>query len=100
MEQEFFDRSVPVFVGMGYLTNVRSVSHAHALLSDWPGDQPGTEHAMALKACKAALAGALDARAARRLFETFARRKDILAPDASPPVAAISDASVRLPGSR
>ena len=99
MEQEFFDRSVPVLVGMGYLTHVRSVSHAHALLSDWPGGQPGSAHAMALEACKAAMAGALDAGTARRLFETFARRKDILAPDASPPAAAILDGSAEMPGS-
>jgi hypothetical protein len=100
MEQENFDRSVPIFVGMGYRTDVRSVSHAHALLSDWPVDQRDTAHAMALRACKAAMVGALDTETARRLFETFARRKDILAPDPSPLVAGIAAGTLELPASR
>lgn len=90
MEQEFFDRSVPIFVGMGYLTHVRSVSHAHALLSDWPLDGRDAAHPDALQACRSAMAGELKAEKARRLFEAFARRKGILAPDVSPLLAAIS----------
>ena len=54
----------------------------------------------ALAACKAAIAGDLDAKTARRVFETFARRKNILAPVASPPLAAISGEPAELPGSR
>ena len=99
MEKEFFDRAVPIFVGLGYLTHVESVSHAHALLSDWPVDRRGPAHAMALAACKAAIAGDLDAKTARRVFETFARRKNILAPVASPPMAAISAEPAERPGS-
>ena len=98
MEQEFFDRPVPVFVGMGYLTQVRSVPHAHALLSDWPLDQRDPSHLTALQACRAAMAGELTAETARRLFEAFADRRGILAPDASPLVAAISTGTVIRPG--
>ena len=60
MEREFFDRSVPIFVGMGYLTHVGTASRAHALLSDWPIDRRGAAHARALRACRAAMAGELD----------------------------------------
>jgi len=100
MEWEVFGRSVPIFVGMGYLVNVGSASHAHALLSDWPIERRGAAHATALQACRAAMAGELDVETARRLFEAFARAKDILAPDAGKLVTAIPGGSAETPGSR
>jgi hypothetical protein len=95
MENELFDRPVPIFVGMGYLTQVNDVPHAYALLSDWPTHWRCPAHAMALKACRAAMVGELDAETVRILFETFARRKDILAPYTSALVAAKSPRSER-----
>ena len=55
-EYETFEEPVPVFVGLGYLTRIETVSQAYALLSDWPCGQRDPAHAAALNACKAALA--------------------------------------------
>ncbi len=44
------------------------------------------------------MAGELKAETARRLFEAFARRKGILAPDVSPLLAAVSTGTSIRPG--
>jgi hypothetical protein len=90
MEYSDFEEPVPVFVGLGYLTRVETVAQAYALLSDWPYDQRGPAHSVALNACKAALAREVDAETARSTFAAFARKKGILAPEPDPVVAAIS----------
>ena len=100
MEQDVFGRPVAIFVGMGHLTHVGSVSHANALLSDWPHGQRGAVHATALRACRAAMAGSLDAETARSFFEGFARAKDILASDADGLIAAMSAGRAERPGPR
>ncbi|AZO09553.1 DUF982 domain-containing protein [Mesorhizobium sp. M3A.F.Ca.ET.080.04.2.1] len=54
--------------------------------SSWTG--VGTPEP-AIRACKAALAGEIDAETARGIFGQFARRKDILVEDGMMPVAGI-----------
>jgi hypothetical protein len=86
-EYETFEEPVPVFVGLGYLTRIETVSQAYALLSDWPCGQRDPAHVAALNACKAA-------------FAAFASKKGILASEADPVVAAISTGALdrRVPG--
>jgi hypothetical protein len=45
-------------------------------------------HIMALKACKAALSGEVEAETARGTFEAFARKHDLLAPEMDDFIAA------------
>jgi hypothetical protein len=81
MECNMFNTPVTIFVGLGFPTEVRTVSEAYALLSEWPLSKKEPTHAMALKACKAALWGDVEAETARSLFVAFARKHDALAPD-------------------
>jgi hypothetical protein len=99
-EYETFEEPVPVFVGLGYLTRIETVSQAYALLSDWPCGQRDPAHAVALNACKAALAREIDSETARSAFAAFASKKGILASEADPVVAAISTSALdrRIPG--
>ena len=80
-ERQSFERPVTVLTGMGFPTRIENVMDAYALLQDWPVLSRNRAHAIALKACKAALTGEIDAETARSTFEAFARRSDVLAPD-------------------
>jgi hypothetical protein len=55
---------------------------------DWNGNSP--EQRAARRACKAAMAGDVDAETARGIFVEFARRKDILVEDNLVPTAALT----------
>lgn len=75
-----FDKPVSVFVGLGFPRDVETVWQAYELLNDWP--HRGPAHAAALDACRAGLNGDVDADTVRGVFEAFARKAGILAPDA------------------
>jgi len=77
-----FDRSVSIFVGLGFPREVETVLDAYQVLMDWPATSRSADHELALEICRAALAGETDAEAAREAFEAFARERDILAADA------------------
>jgi hypothetical protein len=81
MRDTLFERPVIILTGMGFPTRIEDVMDAYAVLQDWPVLSRTVAHAMALKACKAALSGEIDAETARSMFEAFARRSDVLAPD-------------------
>ncbi|MBZ9606130.1 MULTISPECIES: DUF982 domain-containing protein [Phyllobacterium] len=81
MECNTFNTPVMIIVGLGFPTEVRTVAEAYALLSEWSLSKKEPAHAMALKACKAALCGDVEAETARGLFVAFARKHDALAPD-------------------
>ncbi|TIW73934.1 MAG: DUF982 domain-containing protein, partial [Mesorhizobium sp.] len=51
--------------------------------TDWCGNSP--EQKAAIRACKAALVGDIDAETARGIFAAFARKKDILIEDGNMP---------------
>ena len=74
-----FDEPVLILVGLSYPREIAQVGEAYALLSEWPQSKRDAAHAIALKACKSALAEEIDATTARAAFATFARRHCILA---------------------
>ena len=60
---------------------------AVAAKNEWPPSKRNAKHAVALNACKAALAGEIDVETARATFVAFAQRANLLAPDAEAIVA-------------
>lgn len=88
MENNVFEEPVPIIVGLGFPTKVETVAETYALLSEWPYERRDRTHGVALKSCKAALDGLIDAETARGAFLLFARKNGILMPDPSPVIAA------------
>lgn len=88
MDRTTFRNPVWILVGLGLPTKVESVMAAYALLNDWPLSRRNSEHSIALKACKAALAGEIDAETARGTFVAFAHRNNLLVPDTDGVLAA------------
>ncbi|MGI6853890.1 DUF982 domain-containing protein [Mesorhizobium sp. 1B3] len=82
-----FEKPVRVWVGLGFPRQMNTVVDAYQFLLDWCGNSP--EQKAAMRACKAALAGDIDAGTARGVFVAFARRKNILVEDGTmpPPMA-------------
>jgi hypothetical protein len=80
-----FEKPVRVWVGLGFPRQLNSVVDAYQFVVDWGGNSP--EQRAAIRACKAALAGEIDAETARGILVRFARKKDILVEDGMmPPV--------------
>ncbi|THK35735.1 DUF982 domain-containing protein [Ensifer sp. MPMI2T] len=82
MEHDRFRHPVPIFVGLGFPAEIDGVREAYAWLNEWPPSKRNPTHAIALDACKAALAGEIDAEIARTALVACARRANLLAPDA------------------
>jgi hypothetical protein len=82
-----FDRSVAVFVGLGFPREIESVLDAFQLLNEWTGSG-GPVHQPALDTCRAALVGKENADSARQALVAFALDRNILAPDALAATAA------------
>lgn len=78
-----FEKAVRIWVGLGIPRQLNTVADAYQFLLDWCGNSP--EQKAALRACKAALAGDVDAEVARSVFVAFARRKEILMEDGDMP---------------
>ena len=74
-----FEKPVRVWVGLGFPRQINTVADAYQMLLDWNGNSP--EQKAAIRACKAALAGDVDAETARGVLVAFARKKDILVED-------------------
>jgi hypothetical protein len=74
-----FEKPVRVWVGLGFPRQINTVLDAYKLVVEWCGNSP--EQKAAMRACKAALAGEVDAETARGIFVAFARKKDILIED-------------------
>lgn len=81
MKPDMFRQPVTILVGLGFPAEVRSVMDAYRHLTEWPGSFRDTAHAVALKACQAALRGDIEAETARGLFAAFAAKHDLLAPE-------------------
>jgi hypothetical protein len=82
-----FEKPVRIWVGLGFPRQINTVVDAYQFLLDWCGSS--SEQRAAMRACKAALAGDVDADTARGVFVAFVRKKDILVEDeAMPPLAA------------
>ena len=71
-----FEKPVRVWVGLGFPRQLNTVADAYQFVTDWCGNSP--EQRAAIRACKAALTGDVDAETARGVLIAFARRKDIL----------------------
>ncbi|MGV1768479.1 DUF982 domain-containing protein [Rhizobium rhizogenes] len=81
MKPDMFRQPVSILVGLGFPAEVRSVMDAYRHLVEWPVSLRDTAHSIALKACRAALRGEIEAETARGLFNAFAEKHDLLAPD-------------------
>ena len=78
-----FENPIRVWVGMGFPRQLNTVVDAYQFATDWCGNSP--EQKAAIRACKAALAGDIEAETARGIFAAFARKKDILIEDGNMP---------------
>jgi hypothetical protein len=80
MKPDMFDKPVTILLGLGIPTEVKSVMHAYQILMDWRNAADPSRQ-LALKACKAAIRGEIQAETARAIFVAFAERNDLLAPE-------------------
>ena len=86
MLSQAFEKPVRVWVGLGFPRQLNTVVDAYQFVVDWCGNSP--EQKAAIRACKAALTGDVDAETARGVFIAFARKKDILVEEGGMPVPA------------
>ena len=78
-----FEKPIRVWVGLGFPRQLNTVVDAYQFASDWCGNSP--EQKAAIRACKAALVGDIDAETARGVFVAFARKEDVLIEDGTSP---------------
>jgi len=83
MKPDMFRNPVTILVGLGFPAEVLSATDAYRHLCEWPARLRDNAHAVALKACGAALRGEIEAETARGLFAAFAEKHDLLAPETS-----------------
>ncbi|MBX3531888.1 MAG: DUF982 domain-containing protein [Rhizobiaceae bacterium] len=81
MQHVRFEEPVTVLVGLGSPSRIDSVMEAYALLKEWPAAGRASGHTVVLNACRASLAGEIDAETVRAMLVAFARRNDVLMPD-------------------
>jgi hypothetical protein len=81
MTPDAFEKPIRILVGLGQPKDIRTVLDAYMVLNDAPSTMRNAAQMMALKACKAALLGEVEAETARGAFEAFARKHDLLAPE-------------------
>lgn len=74
-----FETPVWVWVGLGFPRQLNSVVDAYQFALEYCGNSP--EQRAAMRACKAALAGDVDAETARSVFVAFAKKKGLIAED-------------------
>lgn len=84
-----FEKPVRVWVGLGFPRQLNTVVDAYQFVLEWCGNSP--EQKAAIRACKAALSGEVDAETARGVFVAFARKKDILFEDGDMPPATMTE---------
>ncbi|MHB2265635.1 DUF982 domain-containing protein [Aliihoeflea sp. PC F10.4] len=78
-----FEKPIRVLTGLGFPRQLNTVADAYQMLLNWCGNSP--EQKAAIRACKSALAGDVNAETARGAFVAFAQKKDILVEDGSLP---------------
>lgn len=83
MKPDMFRQPFTILVGLGFPAEVRGVLDAYRHLVEWPVSFKDAAHSVALKACRAALHGEIEAETARGLFAAFAAKHDLLAPETS-----------------
>ena len=85
-----FEKPIRVWVGLGFPRQLNTVVDAYQFAIDWCGNSP--EQRAAIRACRAALAGDVDAETAKGVFVAFARKKDILIEDGAVPPTVLESA--------
>jgi hypothetical protein len=93
--EDTFETAVTVVVGLGYPAKIQAVRDAYVLLEEWPTSRRDAAHAVALKACRAALSGLIEAETARGMFVAFARKHNLLAHEPQEVVVAHLNGDVR-----
>ena len=88
MLSQLFEKPVRVWVGLGFPRQLNTVVDAYQFVTQWCGNSP--EQRAAIRACKAALAGEIDAETARGILVQFAKRKEILVEDGMMPPVTIA----------
>ena len=83
--RDSFDEPIWLLVGLGYPHRVDSVSGAYRVLLDNPPGYPDAAYDVALRACRSAIDGDIDAATVRGSVACFAQRLGILVP--APPSA-------------
>lgn len=89
MLSKSFEKPIRVWVGLGFPRQLNTVVDAYQFITSWCGNSP--EQRAAIRACKAALAGDVDAETARGVFVAFARKKDILVEDEHVPLGTVTE---------
>ncbi|OWW00291.1 DUF982 domain-containing protein [Rhizobium sp. R693] len=90
MKPDMFREPVSVLVGLGLPVDVKSVMDAYQYLVERPVSTRDASHSIALKACRAALLGEIEAETVRGLFTAFAEKHDLLPPTIDPVIASRS----------
>jgi hypothetical protein len=80
MDHTRFRKSVYILVGLGFPRRIESAMEGYMLLQNWPQGARTGAHVIALKACKAAIAGDIDPETAYSALVAFADRQGILLP--------------------
>jgi hypothetical protein len=78
--RDSFDEPIWLLIGLGYPHRVDSVSGAYRVLLDNPPSYPDASYDIALRACRSAVEGAVDAATVRGILACFAQRRGILVP--------------------
>jgi len=78
--RDSFDEPIWLLVGLGYPQRIDSVSGAYRVLLDNPPSYPDAAYDVALRACRSAVEGAIDAATVRGVVACFAQRRGILVP--------------------
>jgi hypothetical protein len=83
MLSQAFEEPITVWVGLGFPRKLNSGVDAYQFANEYCGNSP--EQRAAIRACKAALSGEIDAETAKGVFVAFARKKGLMADDWVPP---------------
>jgi len=84
MERTRFNKPVSILVGLGYPAKIHSARQAYEYLLERPTIEASKGQSVAIRVCKAALQGEVDAETARSAFVAFAERNAILVPESRP----------------
>lgn len=83
MLSQAFEEPITVWVGLGFPRKLNSVVDAYQFANEYCGNTP--EQRAAIRACKAALVGEIDAETAKGVFVAFAKKKGLMVDEWIPP---------------
>lgn len=88
-----FKRPIIIFVGLGFPRELNTPMDALEALNELPSRYCGPAHTAALKTCRAAIEGSVDAEIARGVIEAYFQARGLLAQELIAPhaIAACKD---------